>query len=335
QREQCSLDGLKGKRVAIDAYNTIYQFLTIIRQPDGTPLSDSRGRVTSHLSGLFYRTCNLLEKGIRPCFVFDGTPSELKRRTIEERKARKAEAEEALRKAREEGRTEEVAMLVQRTVRITPDIVEESKSLLELMGVPWVQAPSEGEAQCAVMAAAGVVDCTGSQDYDALLFGSPLLVRNITIAGRRKLPRRNLTVEVFPEIISLESNLAAFGISREKLVWIGMLCGTDFNEGVRGIGPKKGLKLVKECDSLESLAAALGEKASGFDVAPVLDLFLNPASVPVRREEVELRAPQREKLLEFMHGEHDFSPERLESSIKKAFKEPEDDKQATLKKWFS
>ncbi len=333
-KRELELDELKGKRIAIDAYNTIYQFLTIIRQPDGTPLTDSHGQVTSHLSGLFYRTCNLLEKGIKPCFVFDGTPSELKKKTLEERAARKAEAEVLLKKAREEGRTEDAAILVQRTVKMTPAVVEESKKLLNLMGIPWVQAPSEGEAQCAAMNAAGVVDYAGSQDFDSLLFGSPLLIRNITIAGRRKLPRKNIFVEVHPEEISLEASLAALNITREKLVWMGLLCGTDFNAGVNGIGPKKSLKLVLEHDSFASIVAALGDRAEGFDPEPVVKLFMNPPHVPVHPRELELKELRRAELISFMHEEHDFSVDRLESSIKRAYMEPDDDKQATLKKWF-
>lgn len=333
-KKPSSLDSFRNKGVAIDAFNTIYQFLTTIRQPDGTPLSDSHGNITSHLSGLFYRTCNMLERGVRPCFVFDGQPSELKKKTLEERAARKAEAEELLKKAREEGRTADAAMLVQRTVKITPQIVEESKMLLEAMGVPWVQAPSEGEAQCSAMCAGGLVDAVGSQDYDSLLFGAPVLARNLTVAGKRKIPRTNSYVEVVPEEICLQENLEALGITREKFVWIGLLCGTDFNEGVHGIGPKKGLKLVKECASLEELVGKLGEKAAGFDCEPVIKLFMNPPSVAVRESELALRELQRDKLVSFMHEQHDFSLERIESSLQKAFKEPADSKQSTLKNWF-
>lgn len=333
EKKPSSLEELKGKRLAIDAFNTLYQFLTIIRQPDGTPLMDAQGRITSHLSGLFYRTCSLLEAGARPCLVFDGEPSDLKKKTIAERAAAKLEAEEAMKAAREAGRLEEAGRLAQRTARLTREMVEESKLLLDLMGVPWVQAPSEGEAQCAEMAAQGVVDAAGSQDYDTLLFGAPLLVRNITIAGKRKVAGRNIYSEVVPEKIFLEENLARLGIERKQLVWIGLLAGTDFNQGVYGIGPKKALKLVVGKKSFSEVAEALGEKGEGFDWKPVEELFLKP---PVKKisEPLQQKEARRNEIISLMCGEHGFSQERVEAAIARAFKEPLDSSQSSLKKWF-
>ena len=334
EKQPISLQELKGRRIAVDAFNTLYQFLTIIRQPDGTPLMDGQGRITSHVSGLFYRTCNLLEAGVRPCFVFDGEPSELKKRTIAKRAAAKLEAEEAMKLAREAGRFEEAAMLAQRTARLTQQMVGESKNLLELMGVPWVQAPSEGEAQCAFMCREGRVDAAGSQDYDTLLFGAPLLVRNLTITGRRKVPGRNMYAEVVPEQVFLQQNLSKLGISLEKLVWIGLLAGTDFNEGIYGIGPKKALKLVKQHARFGEIVSALGEKAEGFEWKPVEDLFLRPAVKKISGKELVQKELRREDLLEFMCAERGFSRERIESSIARAYNEPLDSSQASLKKWF-
>jgi len=331
QGRERSLQEMSGKTLAVDAFNTLYQFITIIRQPDGTPLMDSKGRITSHLSGLLYRTCNLLEKGIRPVFVFDGAPNPLKHRTIAERSQLKHEAEELQKKAREEGEEEEAAMLSQRTARLTSENIADSKHLLELMGLPWVQAPSEGEAQCSVMAADGVVYAAASQDFDSLLFGAPLLVRNLTIAGRRKMPRRNAYVDVVPEEYSLQENMERLGITREKLVWIGLLCGTDFNEGIHGIGPKKSLKLVQEHDSFESILYTIGLE---MDWKPVAKLFLEPPSVKVSKSDLQFREPERAALIQFMCDEHDFSKERVESALAKAFKEPQSSEQSQLKKWF-
>ncbi len=328
-RHETSFQELRG-RIAIDAYNALYQFLTIIRQRDGTPLLDSKGRITSHLSGLFYRTCSLIEKGIKPAYVFDGEPHPLKKKTIEERAQLKAEAEVEWRKAVEEGRMEEAARLVQRTARLTEENIEESKKLLSLLGVPWVQAPSEGEAQCAAMCRAGQAIATASQDFDSLLFGSPVLVRNLAIAGRRKLPRKNIYVEVSPERIDLEENLRALNISLQKLVWIGVLCGTDYNEGIRGIGPKKALKLVQKHDSLEEITGALNIQA---DFTEVAEAFLHPCTKKIDSSELAAREPDREKLVEFMVTEHDFSAERVENALARAFKEPLGAEQARLGKW--
>ncbi|MBI4406806.1 flap endonuclease-1, partial [Candidatus Micrarchaeota archaeon] len=247
EKRALSLDELAGKKLAIDAFNTLYQFLTIIRQQDGTPLMDSKGRITSHMSGLFYRTCNLLEKGIKPVFVFDGKPSDLKQRTLRERAAAKKEAQLQMLEAVKKGDVERAGLLAQRTTRLTETEVRQSKELLDAMGIPWIQAPSEGEAQCAFLASQGLCHAAASQDYDTLLFGSPLLVRNLTIAGKRKM--RGRLIEVKPEEIDLRANLQRLGITREKLIWIGILNGTDFDEGIYGIGPKKALKLVQRNDS--------------------------------------------------------------------------------------
>ncbi|MEM4255140.1 MAG: flap endonuclease-1 [Candidatus Norongarragalinales archaeon] len=328
-RHERTFEELEG-RIAVDAYNTLYQFLSIIRQQDGTPLMDSKGRVTSHVSGLFYRTCNLLEKNIIPVYVFDGVPSNLKKKTIAQRAAAKLEAEEQRKKALEQGDVARAGVLAQRTSKLTKEMVEESKTLLSLIGLPWVQAPSEGEAQCAFMAQQGTVRAACSQDYDSLLFGTPTLLRNLTISGRKKLPGRQQYVEVVPEEIVLKENLNALGITREKLVWIGILSGTDFNEGIYGIGPKKALKLVKEHDSMEAILKKIGKQ---MDWKPVEELFLNPEVKPIAKEELKVGSPDRKAVAEFMQ-DRDFSLERVENSIARAFKQPIDSKQGQLEKWF-
>jgi flap endonuclease-1 len=201
------LKDLSGKSIAIDAYNALYQFLAIIRQPDGTPLKDHTGKVTSHLSGLFYRTCNLLEMGIKPIYVFDGIPPALKEIEIKRRTRIKNEATKKYEKALSERKIDEARMYAQMTSRLKDYMTEDSKRLLKTMGVPWIQAPSEGEAQAAHVVKNGDADFCASQDYDSLLFGAPRLLRNVTISGRRKLPRKKVYVEVIPEVIDLERAL--------------------------------------------------------------------------------------------------------------------------------
>lgn len=330
EKEELSLDEIKC-RVAVDAFNTLYQFLSIIRQRDGTPLMDSKGRVTSHLSGLFYRTCNLLEKGIFPIYVFDGEPHQLKKETIAERGARKLEAEESLRKAREEGKEEEMLLYAQQTSRLGEAEVADSKRLLDLMGLPWVQAPGEGEAQCALMCEEGLVQAAASQDYDSILFGAPILLRNLTVAGRRKLPRREVYVDVLPERILLEPNLKRLGLTRRKLVWLALLIGTDFNPGVRGIGPKKGLKLVQENDSMPAILAKLEVE---MDWQTLESIFLKPDARAVGKAELQQKPLDREGLVKFMVDEHDFSMERVSNTLERAFKAPADSAQSSLKRWF-
>ncbi|MEM7815770.1 MAG: flap endonuclease-1, partial [Candidatus Aenigmatarchaeota archaeon] len=236
--KEISIEELRGKRIAIDANNTLYQFLSTIRDRfTGEPLRDSNGEITSHLSGLFYRTAKLVEEGIEPVFVFDGEPPEFKRETIENRVHIREEAKRKWEEALEKGEIEKVKTYAQGAARLTDDMVEESKNLLEYMGVPWVQAPSEGEAEASFLAKKGTVWAAGSQDWDSLLFGAPRLVRNLTISGRRKVARKEKYVVVSPELVELDSVLKSLGITNEQLILIGILVGTDYNMGgVKGFG---------------------------------------------------------------------------------------------------
>jgi flap endonuclease-1 len=217
-KTKVDLKSLSGKSIAIDAYNALYQFLAIIRQPDGTPLKDRTGRITSHLSGLFYRTANLIEMEIKAVYVFDGVPPALKEVEIKRRAKVKAEALIKYEQALQEGRIEEARTYAQMTSRLKDYMAEDSKRLLTQMGVPWVQAPSEGEAQAAHLAKKGDTNYCASQDYDSLLFGAPTLMRNVTISGRRKLPRKPVYVEVVPEIIKLDQLLKELNITHEQLI---------------------------------------------------------------------------------------------------------------------
>lgn len=311
--KKISFTQLRGKALAIDAFNAIYQFLALIRRGPGIPLTDREGRVTSHLNGLLFRTVRLIELGIKPVYVFDGPPPDFKRRTIEERRTIKEKAEREWIKAIARGDFRTAWAKAVQTSRLTSDMASDAKRLLDLMGVPWVQAPSEGEAQAAHMAARGDVWAAASQDYDSLLFGSPRLVRNVTITGKRKLPGKDVYVEVKPEVISLQDMLSSLGIGREQLVLIGILVGTDYNPGgIKGIGPKRALELVKRHPSVESLGRAVRWE---FDVSmrEIYEFFLNP---PVTDEyNVDLKKPDAEGLIRFMVDEHEFSEKRVRKVI--------------------
>ncbi|HEY9247084.1 MAG TPA: flap structure-specific endonuclease, partial [Candidatus Methanoperedens sp.] len=179
EKKEIEISELKGKVIAIDAFNALYQFLSIIRQRDGTPLMDSHGEITSHLSGFLYRTTNLVEEGIKPVFVFDGEPPSFKAATIEERKKIRALAMEKWEEAKALG-SEDVLKFAQASSQIKGNMIEDAKRLLGFMGFPVVQAPSEGEAQASFMVQNNDAYAVGSQDYDALLFGAPVVVRNLT-----------------------------------------------------------------------------------------------------------------------------------------------------------
>ncbi|MEM0333032.1 MAG: flap endonuclease-1 [Candidatus Aenigmatarchaeota archaeon] len=332
-KKEIELKDLMGKKIAIDAFNALYQFLTIVRDKDtGEPLKDSKGRITSHLSGLFYRTVNFIEEGIKTVYVFDGEPPKFKKLTQEKREELKKEAEEKLKIAIEEGRIEDIMKYAQATARLTKELVEDAKKLLDLMGVPYVQAPSEGEMQAAYMAKKGDVWASASQDYDSLLVGSPRLIRNLNLTGRRKLPNKEVYVEIKPELIELEEVLTNLGISREQLIIIGILVGTDYNpNGIENIGPKKALKLVKEKKTLENILKEIEWK---FDISPqeIYDFFLNP---PVTDNyNLVWREPDEEGLIKFMVEEHNFSEERIKNAIEKIKQAIQKQQQKSLDKWF-
>ncbi|MEM5875473.1 MAG: flap endonuclease-1 [Candidatus Aenigmatarchaeota archaeon] len=332
-KKEIELKDLVGKKIAIDAFNALYQFLTIVRDKDtGEPLKDSKGRITSHLSGLFYRTVNFIEEGIKTVYVFDGEPPKFKKLTQEKREELKKEAEEKLKIAIEEGRIEEIMKYAQATARLTKELVEDAKKLLDLMGVPYVQAPSEGEMQAAYMAKKGDVWASASQDYDSLLVGSPRLIRNLNLTGRRKLPNKEVYVEIKPELIELEEVLTNLGISREQLIIIGILVGTDYNpNGIENIGPKKALKLVKEKKTLENILKEIEWK---FDISPqeIYDFFLNP---PVTDNyNLVWKEPDEEGLIKFMVEEHNFSEERIKNAIEKIKQAIQKQQQKSLDKWF-
>ena len=328
--EPRTLEDFGGQILAIDAFNTLYQFLAIIRQPDGTPLMDRQGRITSHLSGLIYRLSNFVAAGIRPAFVFDGKPPQLKTRTIRERGEVKQRAEREWKEAVEIGDLATARTKAMQTSRLTNDMVTQSKRLLGLLGLPSVQAPSEGEAQASVMAREGIAYAAASQDYDALLFGSPRLVKNLAISGRRKLPRKEAYVEVQPEEIELEPTLASLGITREQLVDMALLIGTDFNEGVRGVGPKKALALITKHHTLDGVLAELGVDIEAKD--EVRRTFLEPDA----RSGIvlEFQDPDSSGVRQMLCDEFDFSRERIDQALSKFTNARATQKQKSLDSWF-
>jgi flap endonuclease-1 len=304
--KHCDLEYFRFKTLIVDAYNTIYQFLSSIRQRDGTPLMDSKGRVTSHLSGILYRNSNIVENDANLVYVFDGKPPELKRRTLDERVTRKSRAEAEWREALQEGDLERAKTKAAQTSRLTREMIEDSKKLLKALGIPVVQAPSEGEAQAAFMVSKGEGFACVSQDYDSLLFGASRLARNVAVTGRRKLPGRNEYAEVSPEIIELEDVLAGLRITREQLVDVGIIIGTDFDEGLSGYGPKRALTAVR-------CGKKLAENIEGYE--EIKRIFLEPKVT--EDYELEAKEPDEEAVLRMLCGEHDFSEDRVKKALEK------------------
>ncbi|MBL7118796.1 flap endonuclease-1 [Candidatus Bathyarchaeota archaeon] len=329
------LSDLKGKAIAIDAYNSLYQFLAIIRDRSGRPLRDMKGRTTSHLSGLFYRTVNLLRLGIKPVYVFDGKPPDLKKAVVrgrmEARRAAKKRYEEALKV----GDREKARLYGQASIRIKDWMLLSSKELLRLMGVPTVQAPSEGEAQAAYMAKRGDVWASASQDYDSLLFGATRLIRNVTMSGRRKLPRKNVYIQISPELIDLPILLQTLDITQEQLVELGILVGTDYNPGgVAGFGPKSALKLIKKHGDGKSVLASINPDRFNFEFDDVKSLFVHPE---VHSDySLGWGLPDVDGVINLLCGEYDFSEDRVKKVLEEASSSLEVmARDSTLDSWLS
>jgi flap endonuclease-1 len=327
QKKKIDIVDLSGRWIAVDAFNTLYQFLSIIRQRDGTPLMDSSGRITSHLSGILYRTTSLIEAGVKVAFVFDGPPHPFKAGTLKGRAEVREKAAIAWEKARAEG--EDGFKYAQAAMRLNAEILDDSKRLIQSMGFPVVQSPSEGEAQAAYMAARGDVYIVASQDYDSLLFGAPKVVRNLAITGKRKLPKKNIYVDVDPEVINLEDELARMGINRKQLVEVGILCGTDYNAGLDRVGPKTALKLIREHGDLESAMNAQGEAIENY--AEIREFFLHPSVTDDYT--IKISRPKSEEVVSFLADERDFDAGRVENTVhrlEEAFKVG----QSTLDRWL-
>jgi len=312
-RHALSLKDLTGKSLAVDGNNALHQFLSITRKADGSPFTDIHGNITSHLIGLMFRSSRLMsEYAMRLIFVFDGEPPALKLREIERRRAIRNKAEKELAEAlrRQDLRTAFSKAVM--TGRLTKEMINDAKQLLHLLGIPYVQAPGEAEAQAAYLAAQGHVWATNSQDYDSLLFGTPRLVRYVTIQGREYLPSKGVARRVEPELIETEDLLANRGISREQLIDVAILVGTDFNEGVRGIGPKTSLKLVREYGSIENLPEIIKSKVST-NYEEIRRIFLNP---PVTTSFSTTLHPIREReLYDFLCRQRVFSRDRVDRVI--------------------
>jgi len=334
EAKKIAIEDLAGRRIAFDGHNILYQFLAIIRGRRGEPLRDKEGDVTSHLSGLINRNANLIEAGIKIAYVFDGKPHKLKAKTVEKRRKTRRQAQISYERAIDEGKPEEARLYGQRAVVTTTTIVDDAKRLLTLMGVPWVQAPGEGEAQSAHMARKGDVWASASQDFDSLLFGASRLVRNLTITGRRKLPRKNLYIKIEPELLDLDSILRQLEVTREQLIDVGILIGTDYNPKVmKGIGPKTALKLVKEHGSLDAARKYIEKAEFTTSIEEIRELFVKPDVTDTYK--LEWRPPDVEGIVEFLCEEHDFDEGRVTKAIGKIQRGYESGRErTTLERWF-
>ena len=315
-------DGIGGI-AAIDAYNALYQFLSGIRQADGAPLMDEEGRITSHLSGLLFRTANLVEKNITPVYVFDGKPPEFKTATLEKRRQVRENAAAEYERAVKEGDSEAARKYAMASSKVDAYVKDSAKELLTALGIAWIQAPSEGEAQSAFMTQKGDVTYAVSQDYDSLLFGCETLVRNVTISGKRRI--RGKVISVYPERLTLSDTLAKLELTREELIQAALLIGTDYNSGVSGVGPKTALKIVRAGNFYERIDES--ENAAPAD--ELVSYFLNPEVTT--DYEITNRSADRDKVMEILCEEHGFTRDRVDAGLERLGSKKG---QATLDAWF-
>ncbi len=303
---------LKNKILAVDAFNVLYQFLTTLRGPDGTPLQNSKGQITSHIQGLLSRNLQFLKDGIKPVYVFDGKAPKLKDKERERRKELKSEAIKQYEIAKERNDLENMRKFSSRMITVDKEIIESSKKLLDLLGIPYVDAPSEGEAQASYMVQNGLADFVVSQDADALIFGSPNLIRNLSITGKRKKTGKLGSNNIDPICYSLEDTLSSNHITEKQLVATAILIGTDFNiGGIKGLGPKKALAKVKSFgEDFESLFKDVNwNDYFDFSYEEIFLIFEN--SNVEKNINLVFNNIDIEGLKKFLVEDYDFSPDRF------------------------
>ncbi|ODV91176.1 hypothetical protein CANCADRAFT_57501 [Tortispora caseinolytica NRRL Y-17796] len=306
-----------GRKVAIDASMSLYQFLINVRQQDGSQLTNEAGETTSHLVGLFSRTVRMVSNGLKPLYVFDGKPPVLKSQELGKRLAKRQEAEKAAEDATKEGKVEDYDKFARRTVKVTREQNEEAKELLRLMGIPYIEAPCEAEAQCAELARSGKVYAAASEDMDTLCFGAPVLLRHLTFSEQKKVP----VTELF-----LDKALRGLDMDMDTFVDLCILLGCDYLDTIPGIGPVTALKLLREHKNLEGVIEHLKSSSSKSKVPedwPYQDareLFRNHDVMKGSECEISWKKPDVDGLIEFLVAKRGFSEDRVRSAAEKLAK---------------
>ena len=332
---------------------SIYSFLIAVRS-DGQQLMNESGETTSHLMGMFYRTLRIVENGIKPVYVFDGAPPKLKSGELAKRFQRKSEATAAHEEAKETGTAEEVEKFSRRTVRVTKEHNAECKKLLKLMGVPYIDAPTEAEAQCAVLARAGKVYAAASEDMDTLCFDSPILLRHLTFSEQRKEPIQEIHLDRVLAGLSMDrSQVRDRSLSLAKLRYapliysqfidLCILLGCDYLDPIPKVGPNTALKLIREHKSLEGVVESIQKDTKKKYTIPedwpykdARELFFHPDVRQADHEDCDFQwnNPDVEGLVTFLAVEKGFSEDRVRSAAAKLQKNLKTAQQARLEGFF-
>jgi len=310
---------LFGRKVAIDASMSMYQFLIAVRQQDGQQLQTESGETTSHLMGFFYRTIRMVEHGIKPIYVFDGKPPQLKSGVLAKRFEKREEAHEEAEEAKETGTTEDQDRQARRQVRVTKEHKTEVQRLLKLMGIPFHDAPSEAEAQCAEFCRGGLVYGTGSEDMDTLTFNSPIILRHLTFSEARKMPI---------DVIKLEEALEGLELTMDQFIDFCILCGCDYLEPLKGVGAKTAYKLIKDNGDLAGAIEAIKDKDANskkekqtipddWPWEEARELFKHPDVTPCAEVDFKWEAPDVDGLVEFLVNEKGFNEDRVRKQADK------------------
>ncbi|RLV95513.1 Flap endonuclease 1 [Spathaspora sp. JA1] len=332
--KEFQLKNLFGRKVAIDASMCLYQFLIAVRQSDGQQLTNEDGETTSHLSGVFYRTIRLVENNIKPVYVFDGKPPVLKGGELEKRLLRREEAQKQMDSLKDEGTVAEVMKFEKRLVRVSREQNDEARKLLELMGIPIVNAPCEAEAQCAELARGGKVFAAASEDMDTLCYEPPFLLRHLTFAEARKMPIDQIT---YAEAIE------GLGMTKEQFIDLCILLGCDYCETIKGVGPVTAFKLIKEHGSLDKIIEYINNNPGktkfkvpeNWPYDEARQLFLKPEVVDASEVSLKWKEPDLEGLIQYMVKEKGFSEDRIRSGAEKLKKGLKSGVQGRLDGFFS
>ncbi|CAN6467480.1 unnamed protein product [Victoria cruziana] len=319
-----------GRKVAIDASMSIYQFLIVVGRTGAETLTNEAGEVTSHLQGMFSRTIRLLEAGLKPMYVFDGKPPELKKQELAKRFSKRADATEDLAEAIETGAKEDIEKYSKRTVKVTRQHNEDCKKLLRLMGVPVVEAPSEAEAECASLCKSGKVFAVASEDMDSLTFGAPKFLRHLMEPSSKKIPVMEFEVAKILEELNL---------TMDQFIDLCILCGCDYCENIKGIGGQTALKLIRQHGSIEAILENINKERyqipENWPYEDARRLFTEPLVTAIEeQEEPKWTSPDEEGLIAFLVNENGFNHDRVTKAIEKIKAAKNKSSQGRLESFF-